>query len=112
MSSKMKPGGYIGEWSLGAVGYADDVVLLVPSAGVIRRLIVMYWFFSKDYNVTFNCNKNICITFSGPDLSKDLRPVFVIDGNCIENVDECIYVTLWMIIVVIIMTIIIVIWIG
>ena len=81
-------GCYIGEWFLGALGYADDIVLLAPSANAMRNMIAICNVFAKEYHVTFNCNKTKCITFTRPVESKAVRPVFVIDGKSIENVDE------------------------
>ena len=70
------------------MGYADDVVLVAPSASAMRRMISICEAFAKDFRVTFNCDKIKCITYSAPVLSKELRPVFLMDGKCIEIVDK------------------------
>ena len=52
----------IGSW----VQYADDVILLAPSASVMRRMISICEAFAKDFRVTFNCDKTKCTTLSAP----------------------------------------------
>ena len=59
-------GCYIGEWFLGALVQADDIVLLAPSANAMRNMIAICDVFAKEYHVTFNCNKTKCITFTRP----------------------------------------------
>ena len=83
---KSSVGCFIGEWFLGALGYADDIVLLAPSANAMRNMIAICDVFAKEYHVTFNCDKTKCITFTRPVESKAVRLVF--DGKSIENVDE------------------------
>ena len=63
-------------------------MLLAPSANAMRNMIAICDLFAKEYHVTFNCNKTKCITFTRPVESKAVRPLFVIDGKSVENVDE------------------------
>jgi len=47
-------GCYIGDWFLGALGYADDVVLLALSASAKRKIIAICEAFANDFHVTLN----------------------------------------------------------
>ena len=42
---------------MGAVGYADDIVLLAPSAMSLKKILHIYDRFGGSYDVTFNVSK-------------------------------------------------------
>ena len=81
----------IGDLVLAALAYADDIVLLAPTAGAMRRLLILCDDFASSYNVMFNASKSKCIYFRPQRLkalSNLVTPVFVIGGNAIENVHQ------------------------
>jgi hypothetical protein len=84
-------GCFIGSWFVGALAYADDLVLLAPTASAMRRMLLLCDKFSAKYNVSFNVNKSKCLTFrpfryvSG---NQSQLPSFFIDGKLIENVSQ------------------------
>ena len=54
-------GCHIGHLSYAGVGYADDVGLLAPSVQALQKLIRVCEDFARDYNVSFNAKKTVCM---------------------------------------------------
>ena len=84
-------GCFIGDWFVAALAYADDVILLAPTARAMRTMLDICDRFAVEFNVKFNGNKSKCITFPGRKRwcarpSQQLTSSFVIGGNPIENV--------------------------
>ena len=61
--SKSKLGCHIGNSFCGALGYADDVVLLSPSITSAKAMLHICSEFASDYNVLFNCSKSKMLCF-------------------------------------------------
>ena len=84
-------GCFIGDWFVAALAYADDVILLAPTARAMRTMLDICDSFAAEFNVKFNGNKSKCITFH-TQKSRCARPFpqltfsFTIGGNPIENV--------------------------
>ncbi len=49
---------------IGALAYADDVILLCPSRSGLQKMIKICEQFGTDFQVTFNDKKTQCICFS------------------------------------------------
>ena len=54
---------HIGSAYIGALSYADDITLLCPVIRGINVIIVLCCEYAKEYNVTFNQKKTVCIKF-------------------------------------------------
>ena len=82
-------GCFIGEFFVGALAYADDVVLLAPTAHAMRRLLSIHDEYGSEYSMSFNANKSKCLIFQARHsyriVYNRIRP-FVIGGNKIELV--------------------------
>ena len=66
LSSRLKSCGfgcYISQSFVGALGYADDIVLLAPTRYSLSRLLKECELFCEEYLVTFNANKSNYIVF-------------------------------------------------
>ena len=50
-------GCYWSHYSVGALGYADDIVLLAPSASALRMMLNTCCQFANDFNLLFNPGK-------------------------------------------------------
>ena len=61
--SKNEVGCFIGNWFIGALAYADDIVLLAPSASAMRAMLHSCDIFAEQYNVIFNVSKSRCMIF-------------------------------------------------
>jgi len=81
--------GYVGRMFAGALAYADDVVLLAPSASTMRRMLLLCDEYANEYSVKFNASKSKCLVIqprSSHLLTTDIR--FQIGGNSIEIVAQ------------------------
>ena len=86
-------GCHIGSFFVGALAYADDLVLLAPSANSMRSMLHICDTYAAQYNVLFNANKSKCICCHPIGISKvALRtfyyPTFFIGLKPIEFVKK------------------------
>src|SRR5664279_2180747 len=88
-------GCHIGQWFVGALAYADDIVLITPTARAMRKLLSICDEFAINYSMKFNANKSKCLMFrpnrlkqGGKSSTAPESPVFEIGCNLIENVDR------------------------
>jgi len=77
-------GCYIGEVFLGALAYADDLVLMAPTPAAMRHLLILCDNFAINYDIVFNASKSKCLHFSPRtrrklDANNNLQ--FFIGGN-------------------------------
>ena len=64
-------GWYIGKVFVGALAYADDVVLLAPTHSAMRRMLRACEDFAKDFCVIFNFTKSMCMLVFKSSLWRD-----------------------------------------
>ena len=83
-------GCYFGNFFVGALAYADDIVLIAPSASALRKMLAICDSFATDYCISFNAKKSKCLVvfprskrFLYAQLSKC---VFYVDGKPVEFV--------------------------
>jgi hypothetical protein len=87
-------GCYIGFCFVGVLAYADDLVLLAPSASATRRMLKICYEFGESYSVIFNASKSKYLMCSSSKRSYRIglyeipAPIFYIGGNVIEHVNE------------------------
>ena len=84
-------GCYVSGWFVGALAYADELVLLAPTATAMRRLLSVCDSFSSEYNMLFNAKKSKCLIFRPMTYRSGINsvlPTFKIGGSGIENVDR------------------------
>ena len=62
--SHSKVGCYIGDLFVGALGYADDLVLLAPTLSATNIMLNLANQFEKDYCIEFNSNKTKFLLFA------------------------------------------------
>ena len=60
--SKSRIGCFIGSNFVGALAYADDIVLLAPSASVLRNMLAICDNYARDYHIEFNA-KSLNVKF-------------------------------------------------
>ena len=63
-------GCYMGHICLSVLAYADDVVILAPTASAMRKLLAICDGFANEYDVKFNASKSKCILFQSACCSK------------------------------------------
>ena len=85
-------GCYIGRHFLGALAYADDIVLLAPTPTAMRKLLSVCDEFAKDFHILFNAGKSKCILFPsshyGGINQSSILPSFFVGDNLIEYVQS------------------------
>jgi len=59
--SKAGIGCYIGSNFVGALAYADDLVLVAPSASALRKMLSICDDYAREYSMSFNAQKSKCL---------------------------------------------------
>ena len=77
-------GCYIGDTFTGALAYADDVLLLCPTVGGLRKLLSVCETFSSNYNILFNATKSKLITFGNNHANIEIK----MQGKLIPHVSS------------------------
>ena len=90
--SRAGVGSFIGNNFVGALAYADDVVLLAPTASALRRMLAICDCYASEYCIAFNALKSKCLVFLPNNrrfLSERLNEcTFYVDNKPIEYVDS------------------------
>jgi len=89
--SKSELGCFIGHVFLGALAYADDVVLLAPTHRTMWTMLAVCDNFAREHHVVFNAKMSKCLYFNSyPTRSRISTTVlqFSVSGNDIKFVDE------------------------
>ena len=84
-------GCYIQNIFVGALAYADDIVLLAPTARAMRLLLGIRDHYALEYSILFNDKKSKCISFGpcyGYSFPMKNVPAFFIGGSVDEYVDS------------------------
>ena len=68
---KLQLGCHIGGWWFGALGYADDLILLAPNREVLQSMLVVCQTYAREHNLVFSTDpvpsksKTKCMYFCG-----------------------------------------------
>jgi len=76
---------------VGALAYADDVVLLAPTASAMRRMLKICDDYAKEFNILFNAKKSKCMYLPPSKhrtLAPCMRPTFYVGGHSVEYVEQ------------------------
>lgn len=93
--SRAGVGCFVGSNFVGALAYADDIVLLAPTASALRTMLAICDNYAKDYSISFNASKSKCLVVL-PSSCRFLREfvkkcTFYIGDNPIEYVDSFVH---------------------
>jgi hypothetical protein len=80
-----KVGCYIGPIFVGVLAYADDLVLLAPTTGAMRRMLNICDSYATEYAIVFNAKKSRWLFFSSSNYDSP-NSVFCIGGSVVERV--------------------------
>ena len=88
---KATVGCYVGVYFTGALAYADDIVLLAPTASAMRKMLQYSDEYAAEFSINFNANKSKCL-IAAPRrrrylLKKSDICSFIVGGKSIEFVD-------------------------
>jgi hypothetical protein len=82
-------GCFVGQWFIGALAYADDVVLLAPSATAMRQLLATCDEFAEEYHLSFNASKTQCMYFPPIGTQRTYNmPTFRLNGKDLTFADR------------------------
>jgi Reverse transcriptase (RNA-dependent DNA polymerase) len=83
-------GCHLGHLFVGALVYADDIVILAPTANAVRRMLDTCDVFASEYCVQFNASKSKCIHFNTGKSSRSahVNTEFSVGDSKIENVNS------------------------
>ena len=70
--SRSGVGCFIGSNFVGALAYADDIVLIAPTATALRKLLAICGDYASEYCISFNASKSKCLIIL-PKIRRDLR---------------------------------------
>ena len=79
-------GCWIGNSYFGAIGYADDLVLLSPTVKGLRNMLKICEEFGEKFGVQYNPKKTVCIMFSRQKVN--IKPVIKLCGSEVKWVDS------------------------
>ena len=84
--SKSNCGCHIGCNFIGALAYADDVVLLAPTPSAMRKLLAVCENFASNFSVIFNSSKSKCLIVKPLHYTTPLDCTFTLDNAVIDKV--------------------------
>lgn len=82
---------YLGSWFLGALAYADDIVILALTSSAMRSMLkICDEYYTSEHSIVFNADKSIRMYFvkGCMDRSSVLKPVFYVGDNAIDYFDK------------------------
>lgn len=88
-------GCYIGSNFVGALAYADDVVLIAPTPSAMRKMLAVCDAFALEYNILFNASKSKYVVVA-PRCKRLLykqmtQCMFYIGGKTVDNVESYVH---------------------
>jgi hypothetical protein len=84
-----KVGCHVGNKFCGVIGYADDVLLLSPTQGAMRKMISICEEFAEKFMIKFNGSKCQSVVFDRT--VSDIKPEFYVNKQLVGCVDELVY---------------------
>jgi hypothetical protein len=90
--SRSRAGCFINNDFVGALAYADDIVLIAPTTSALRKLLSTCGDYASEYCICFNADKSMCLVIL-PKKRHDLHSClnecrFTINSQPIENVES------------------------
>jgi hypothetical protein len=92
--SKAGVGCFIGSTFVGALAFADDIVIMAPTATAMRKLLAICEYFAHEYCISFNARKSKCMSVMPAMSARSYtykhigECIFHIDGAPIESVQS------------------------
>ena len=81
-------GCFIGDAPFNNISYADDMVLISPSATALNDLIKMCTNFAKDYDIIYSVEKTVCMCICPKNLKLKCPPNIYLDNTVLKYVNE------------------------
>ena len=93
----MQLGCHIGGWWYGAMGYADDLILLAPNREVLQRMVLECEKYGKEHNLVFSTDpvpalsKTKCMYFCGRTTNVQYPAQVQLDGKSLPWVQHALH---------------------
>ena len=78
----------IGNLMVNHLAYADDLVLLCPSLKALQRLVHEFQIYGINNDITYNCNKTVCMSLLSRKFTISSKPSIVLYGKELNFVDK------------------------
>jgi len=93
--SNSNVGCYIGSFFVGALAYADDIVLLAPTPSAMRRMLKICDDYANEHSIIFNAKKSKCLSAVPRKrrslLSRGKICPFTVGGNSTDFVESFVH---------------------
>jgi hypothetical protein len=93
--AKSGVGCYVGFMFVGAIAYADDIVLVAPTASAMRKMLVICDDFASEFDLLFNAQKSkflVVVPGSRRNMLNEFNQcIFFVNGRQIENVNSFVH---------------------
>ncbi|XP_052751474.1 uncharacterized protein LOC128200826 [Galleria mellonella] len=86
--SGMHAGCYIDGVSVNNISYADDMVLLSPSIGALRKMLAVCEAYAKNHGLVYNSSKSVIMTFVSGHKKPKYVPPISLNGNVLDVVND------------------------
>ena len=80
-------GCHIGNHYVGALGYADDLILLCPSVSGMRNMIKVCEDYANDHSILFNGKKSKYLVFG----KYNYNPILIVNNEVVPRTDNAIH---------------------
>jgi hypothetical protein len=93
----MQLGCHIGGWWYGAMGYADDLILLAPNREVLQRMVGVFEKYGQEHNLVFSTDpvpslsKTKCLYFCGRTRNVQYPAPVQLDGKSLPWVQHAVH---------------------
>lgn len=94
---RLQLGCHIGGWWYGALGYADDLILLAPNREVLQKMLVVCEQYGVEHNLVFSTDpvpslsKTKCMYFCGRNGNVKYPAPVILDGKPLPWVDHAVH---------------------
>ena len=77
-------GCFVGDEYFGSMCYADDITLLAPTFASLKSMIKICEKFGKEFDLTFNASKTVCIYFPGKRRYRENPPTLYMSDKALS----------------------------
>ena len=75
---------FVGDGYFGSMCYADDITLFAPTFASLKSMINICENFCKEFDLTFNASKTVCIYFHGKRRYRENPPTLYMNDKVLS----------------------------
>ena len=84
-------GCYMGQYFVGALGYADDIILLSPTVFALKQMIKICEEYANEHSILFNGNKSKYLVFGKYDTRYKHNPLIKVFNEIVPRCEQAIH---------------------